>query len=218
MRDMEPAAQAENTETFKRQISNPGEPQLGKAGAGLPGLEMWLLRHLIFPMGAAVVPWRLAVWAFRAEGYKALALAQSVVPEQLTKRVLIPRLIAMEDNSRYWSVHMALRHLILVGDIIEDIVIQSSHGQRSSKTLSIVAVKPEVDTPVTVVEDFCNFLARFDRRVAAEIGDRHAKITHVHPWLGPLTLHQWLCLGGVHQRLHRRQIAMILRKAGNAGV
>lgn len=212
MRDMESSAPMESTTVIKQPIIDPGEPKLGVPGGGLPKVEGWLLRYFFVPFFTAITPWRFAVWAFRSEGYKALALAQNATHEQLSKRILIPRLIAMEDNSRYWSANMALRHLILVGEVVEDIVIKSSHGQHSTKTLSIVAVKPEVDTPATVVEDFRDFLERFDRRMASEVGDHHAKITHSHPWLGPINMHQWLCLGGVHQRLHRRQIEMILRK------
>lgn len=215
MSDTEFSAPTETTTVIKQQVIDLAEPSLGVAGGGLPKVEGWLLRYFFVPFFTAITPRRFAVWAFRSEGDKALALAQNAPHEHLSRRMLIPRLIAMEDSSRYWSVYMALRHLILVGEIVEDIVIKSSHGQQSTKTLSIVAVKPEVGTPATVVDDFRHFLERFDRRMASEVGDHHAKVTHVHPWLGPITMHQWLCLGGVHQRLHRRQIEMILRKVKN---
>lgn len=135
MKNMDSSVPIENTAEIKERIIDLNEPKLGEAGAGLPKVEGWLLRHFFVPFFTAITPWRFAVWAFRSEGYKALALAQNATHEQLSKRVLIPRLIAMEDNSRYWSAYMALRHLILAGERIEDILIKSSHGQHSTKKL-----------------------------------------------------------------------------------
>jgi hypothetical protein len=215
MKDIKPSASMKSATNTEERILYPEELKFSAAGAGLPKVEGVLLKYFFVPLFAAFTPWRFAARAFLSEGYRALVLAQNSKHEHLSKRILIPRLIAMEDNSRYWSVFMALRHLILVGEVIEDIVIKSSNGQHSTKILSIVAVKPEMNTSATVLGNYRDFLERFERRLATEVADHHSKITHIHPWLGPLTTHQWLCLGAVHQRLHRRQIEMILREIEN---
>jgi hypothetical protein len=206
MKEIEPYVQLENIS------NNACEPRLEAPGAGLPKIESVLFKYMVAPVFAAIIPWRPAIRIFQSEGYKILALTESASHEMLAKRVLIPRLIAMEDSSRFWSVHMTLRHLILVGETIEDIIINSGHGQHSSKILSIVAVKPGLDTPATVLDDFRKFLPRFAQNITLLGDHHHSRVTHVHPWLGSLTMHQWLCLAGIHQRLHRRQIQMILGK------
>ena len=187
------------------------EPILQAPGAGLPVIEGMLLKYIVAPTLSAMTPWRLAVHLFLSEGYKALALAEKATHAKCDKRVLVPRLIAMEDSSRFWSVYMTLRHLILVGETIEDILLKSSKEELSHKTLSIVAVKPELETKADVLDDFRKFLERFSMNMGAIDSAHHSAIKHIHPWLGPINMHQWLCLGGIHQRLHRRQIQMILR-------
>lgn len=214
MRNIETINQTGSILKANDEISGADEPQLEAPGAGLPRIEGWLFKKIVGPLFSAMTPWSLAIRIFQSEGEKALALAEKATQLQRSRRVLIPRLLGMEDSSRYWSVNMTLRHLILVGEIIEDIVIKSSQGQHTTKTLSIVTVKPELDTPETVTEDFRNFLVRFERRLGLEVKDRHSKVIHTHPWLGPISMHEWLCLGGFHQRLHRRQIQLILRKQG----
>ena len=195
---------------MKQQVE-PIAPILAPAGAGLPKAENFLLRHIVFPMGAAIMPWNLALRVFQHEGRKVSALARDIAPDLLTRRILVPRLIAMEDSSRYWSVVMAMRHLIIVGEEIESIIVQLSQGQRCTSVLGIATAKPEADTQVAVLDDFRIFLERFAQRMSTDVGNRRSAHTHEHPWLGPLTAHQWLCLAGVHQRLHRRQINMIVK-------
>ncbi len=189
-------------------------PILASAGTGLPKAENFLLRYVVVPMLVAITPWNIALRAFQNEGRKVSALARDIAPDLLTQRILVPRLIAMEDSSRYWSVVMAMRHLIIVGEEIESIIIQLSQGQRCTSVLGIATSKPEADTQVAVLDDFCVFLKRFDQRMSTDVGDRRSAHTNKHPWLGPLTAHQWLCLAGVHQRLHRRQIKMIVKGLG----
>ena len=98
-----------------------------------------------------------------------------------------------------------------MGEEIESIIVQLSQGQRCTSVLGIATAKPEADTQVTVLDDFGVFLKRFAQRMSTDVGDRRSAHTHEHPWLGPFTAHQWLCLAGVHQRLHRRQIKMIVK-------
>jgi hypothetical protein len=49
------------------------------------------------------------------------------------------------------------------------------------------------------------------RRFHAAGPHRRGPGTHSHPWAGPLTAHRWLCLGAIHQALHRRQTGLIVK-------
>lgn len=189
-------------------------PTLAAPGAGLPKAEEFLLRHLAMPMLGALIPWRYAEHSFRAEGRRIVALTDGLDTTTLTTRALVPRLMAMEDSSRYWSAAMTLQHLIVVGDALAEIIITLSQGRPCAITVDIAAVKPDPETQASVTQQFQEFLARFERHLHADIGDRHRPDTHNHPWMGALTAQQWLCLAGVHQRLHRRQVQLILKHVG----
>jgi hypothetical protein len=75
----------------------------------------------------------------------------------------------------------------------------------------------EAQTSPTVLDDYRAVVARFDRRMAEDIADRRSRAAHTHPWLGPLTAKQWLCLSAAHQRQHRKQIRAILEHGATAG-
>jgi hypothetical protein len=40
--------------------------------------------------------------------------------------------------------------------------------------------------------------------------ERKGGATLRHPWFGPLSAFQWLCLSATHMRIHRQQIERIL--------
>lgn len=185
-------------------------PTLEAPGAGLPKLEAFMLRQLAMPMMGAFIPWRYAADRFQAEGRRILKLAEGQEPWRLTTPVLVPRLMAMEDSSRYWSVAMTLQHLILVGTALEDIIVTLGQRRVCSLHIDIAKVKPAPDTPATVVVEFRAFLPQFEARLRNDVIERRSRQTHLHPWVGQLTAQQWLCLAAVHQRLHRKQIQMIL--------
>lgn len=194
--------------------STPSTPALAPPGAGLPWLEAFVLRYIALPLMGALIPWDIAARRFQREGQRILAFAEGTDPNLLTTRILVPRLMAMEDSSRYWSVAMAVRHLMMVGEPLAEIIVTLSQDRVCPLRIGIADVKPAVDTPASVVREFRAFLTNFDQHLRVEVGNRDSRHTHVHPWMGPLTPRQWLCLAAVHQRLHRRQIQLILRCLG----
>lgn len=190
---------------------------LAPAGAGLPGPEAFVLRHVGVPMLGAILPWRYALRRFHAEGERILALGMAIPAAQRTTPMLVRRLMAMEDSSRCWSVAMVARHLTVVGGLIADIVVDLSQGRVSSHRVDIAAVKPGLDTRASAMDEFRAFLDHFRERVASAGPHRRGPSTHPHPWVGALNAHQWLCLGAIHQGLHRRQASMIIRRLKKGG-
>jgi hypothetical protein len=65
-----------------------------------------------------------------------------------------------------------------------------------------------------VLHDYRALFTRFDTQAGTGIQDRNSGATHAHPWVGPLTAHQWLNLAAVHQRVHRKQIQAIRKRTG----
>lgn len=185
-------------------------PELEPPGAGLPRGELLFLRKFLFPCMTLITSWDAATKVFLQEGRWVMHLATKVPVGTLGKRVLVPRLQAMEDSSRYWSVEMVVEHLLLVGRIMEDTTILLSKGQSVPGRIRIAAVKPKGGGGVAILSEFEKFVEQYPRRMETEVKDRRSRSTHYHPWLGELTAHQWHCLNGLHYRIHRRQMSLIL--------
>lgn len=195
---------------------NRQQPELAPPGAGIPSAEAFFFRVVGFGLISPLVSWDLARRLFQREGRLILELTANLSSEQLTRRVLIPRFVGIEDSSRHWSPAMTVAHLIIVGDAVADIIARLSRGETIDTPVRIQDVKPDDQTLPGIIEDYRGFLPRFDARMATDITNRRSRATHVHPWVGPLTAHQWLNLAAVHQRIHRKQIRSILRH-GSAG-
>ena len=97
-------------------------------GAGLPVVQAFVLRHLVFPAYCLTTSWDKALAAFQAEGQKVIALVEPLSAEQLQRRVLVKAPMGIEDSSRYWSAAMVLEHLIEVGSRIAVGIVELTHG------------------------------------------------------------------------------------------
>ena len=85
---------------------------LGKAGDGIAPAKRFLGEHLMFPFLNSVISWDRTWDICDREGGKIIALASELDRESLFKRVLVPELFGLEDNSRYYSVAMVIKHLL----------------------------------------------------------------------------------------------------------
>jgi len=157
----------------------------------------------------SLLPWDFGVRMFNTEGIKILKAVRNRSERELTTRVVVPRQLAMEDSSRYWSAAMVAWHLIVVGEKIARMSL--GKGETSTEPVVIADVKPDPATPASALfEEFPAFLARFSAILQNDVEDRRSKVLHPHPWSGPMTVHQWLYLAAMHQRLHRVQLDRIL--------
>jgi len=76
---------------------------LGKAGAGISSGKRLLGKHLLFPLLNTFISWEKAWDIYDKEGQKIIAMASELEHDTLFKRVLVPKLFGLEDNSRYFS-------------------------------------------------------------------------------------------------------------------
>lgn len=186
------------------------QANLAAPGAGLPGLQAFVLRHVLFPVFCRTTSWDKALALFLQEGERVAAAAQSLAPEALQTRVLIRAPLGIEDSSRYWSAAMVLEHLIEVGSRIATGVVELTHGQAASVKADIAEVKPQGGIDGDIVAAYRAFLADYTDKVTHRAGDRAARHTAPHPWFGALTPQRWVCLGAIHQQIHRRQMERII--------
>lgn len=187
------------------------EPQLAPPGVGLPWPARWIARFLA-PIGARRSNWDENLARSERIIARLRDRASALTPQQLSERVLVPRLPGLEDSSRYWSVAMTLDHLNQVTPRMADFIVRLSHGESPRAQVDTAKVKPGV------IEDSAKALAEFVethehalKRIREETRDRRSKTTQVHPWFGPFTAHQWNWILATHLRIHERQIDAILK-------
>jgi hypothetical protein len=131
--------------------------------------------------------------------------------EQMDTKVLVPKTLGIEDNSRYYSAAMVLWHLIYVGETINAGIISLSRGETLDFTVKIENFKPFVDISPNITDDYQAFLTNYRPALEKNVHDRKKANYHSHPWFGPLNPHGWLVLSAVHQFIHRRQLENIVK-------
>ena len=188
------------------------EPKLDKPGAGLPFIELAVAKYIMFPIVRNSTTPAKAIKVFSEETDRINALVASVKPELLTERRLVPRLTGLEDSSRYWSVAMAIDHLVIVGNGITQVILDlSSSGATKRPPRGTADVKPDpnVDAASTL-DKFQQMSERFLAETKTIDVNAFPSATFPHPWFGQLNAHGWLTLAGMHQRIHRKQIEKIV--------
>ncbi len=187
------------------------EPKLDKPGAGLPFIEWAVAKYIVFPRRFKNSSKEKALADFAEQSDKILKLARGLSSEQLIERRLIPRLQGLEDSSRYWSVAMTLDHLTIVGNLMSQAVIELSKGNNSLKVVGTAEVKPGAAADAArSLKDFEEMTERFLLEVGKANIDVRSKVTHPHPWFGPLNAYQWLVFAAPHENIHRQQIEAIV--------
>ena len=184
---------------------------LDKAGGGISASKRLLAKHLMFPLLNKTISWQKAWDIYDKEGEKILTLASSLDHEQLFKRILVPKLFGLEDNSRYYSVAMVIKHLLIVGHALQNRIPILSRGEKLNGHVAIEDVKPYIEIEDDIVEQFGAFLSTYREILEREVEDIYIDNTSAHPWFGEFNPKAWSILGMVHQTVHRRQIEAIIR-------
>ncbi len=183
---------------------------LGRAGDGISPAKRFLAKHLMFPLLNSAISWDRAWDIYDREGKKIIALASTLDRESLFKRVLVPELFGLEDNSRYYSVAMVIKHLLIVGNALQTRIPLLSKGTKLDKHVKIEDVKPYIQIDDDIVHQFEVFLSTYREKLTRNVEDIHIDNTSQHPWFGEFNPKQWSILGMAHQIVHRRQIEAII--------
>lgn len=191
-------------------MQKPPETTLQPPGAGLPWWELAALR-CGFRFDCMTTSHDKAMRRFMREADRILSLVAGLDPRQGARRVLIGRITAIEDSSRFWSVYMVLDHLNIVDSQIVRIVELLLSGQEAGADFLIQDVKPDAEAGPESLDAFKRGVQYYE----STLGTREklkSSHRHVHPWFGAIDAHAWHCLAGIHHGIHRRQIARILRE------
>jgi uncharacterized damage-inducible protein DinB len=208
---VEPDSLEPGSDYAKSAVPKMAMPKLAKPGAGLPFVEWAVAKYIIFPQRFKNSSKEKALADFADQSDKILKLAQGLSSEQLIERRLIARLPGLEDSSRFWSVAMTLGHLTMVGNLMCHAVVELSKGNNGLKVVGTAEVKPGAAADAArSLKDFEKMTECFLRETGAANIDVHSKVTHPHPWFGPLNAYQWLVFAAPHESIHRKQIEAII--------
>ena len=184
------------------------EPKLEKPGAGLPWLESWIAQVGFF-IFRSLTSKEKALRFFEKEAELIINVVTKLDAPKRMQRVLIDRISGIEDSSRYWSVNMALQHLNSVNNAIIEGVETLASGSNFGLEVKIANFKPKIEAAACELELFRKANAEYAKKLNA-LPSLGSKVTHPHPWFGPLDAHGWHCLAAVHNQIHRLQIEKII--------
>jgi hypothetical protein len=106
---------------------------------------------------------------------------------------------------------MVVEHLVIVGAAILDGVPRLADGGDLGYEVRIQDVKPSPESGPEQLERLTALAGEFSR-VMPGLGPLERGSRHVHPWFGALNAAQWLMLAAVHNRIHRHQLELIVRR------
>ena len=183
-------------------------PTLDRPGAGL-ALPQLLFSRLVLAVASAVDSRESALRRFNAEAGRIRNLVEPLDDWVAARPVLVPRLLGLEDSSRFWSPFMVVEHLVIVDTnmfrIMTDLVAERLHPDPAR----IEDFKPLPSAGRNSLAAFDRLVEQFNAQVP-HWPDLRTRCRHVHPWFGPLDAHRWLSLAGLHHGIHRRQLTHIL--------
>jgi hypothetical protein len=186
------------------------QPKLAPPGAGLPWLELRIAR-LGFKFLSRRTTREKSAALLAQQRADILELARRCDAQTGARRVLVRRLRGMEDSSRFWSVFMTLDHLRIVNLAVAGTIRMLGQGKTSDRKVSTADVKPDPRADGKVVDEF-DLSCRLVERCAGQVPDLKTRLRFDHPWFGSLDAAQWYFLAGIHLRLHRQQIELIIRR------
>ncbi len=183
------------------------EPRLAPPGAGLPALELFIVR-ILFGLNRRLGNREGFTARFLEQRRQIRRLIEETDPADRGRRVLIKRPPGLEESSRYWSVLMTLDHLRIVHREFARIIADLAAGRKPEGEASTAAVKPGPAAGPSVIgayEDSCEQLLA----TVAAASDLRTPVRFAHPWFGPLDAAGWHALAGGHMAIHRVQIERI---------
>jgi hypothetical protein len=191
---------------------NQTAPKLQAPGAGLPPIDAFVARYILFPLQSKSLSREKAIKDLIETGQICVSLVENLPAAQQKQQILIPPQRGLEDSSRFWSAMMTLNHLLITGIAMRDMIIALSQGQKPTIIVRTQDVKPAPETAQTITKEYKNFLDTYKGMITPLNDLKNPAHTHKHPWFGELTAHQWLALNATHTKIHLQQIREIIKR------
>lgn len=189
------------------------EPVLAPPGAGIPLHQKILMRFILKPFVAGRTPWEVSEANFRKINEKIFKAIDGLTEAQLTTRILVPPQMSLEDSSRYWSIKMALEHLLIVSGQMMQLIPTLSQNIIPNAKADIAAVKPKNEIGLTkILQDFKKLISTDFDKLNSSIRNREVSAVFYHPWFGNMNAKQWYWLLAMHHGVHLKQIREIKKR------
>ena len=187
--------------------------KLAPPGSGLPDFERLLIKYVLVPAVRIFITWDIALFLLKREVTIIKNLVEKLDEEQRTEQVIIDRSFGIEDDSRRYSVSMALDHLTIVASAAIPLITTLSNEQKFPGELSIENVKPNVNRKEQL-NDFLKINERYDAFIRS-LPKKLSVMTQKHPWFVGFNNFDWHVFIYMHTFVHRRQIEAIIKQLGD---
>jgi len=190
------------------------EPKLQRPGAGLPFIQMFLIKTWVEPVVSKRESAAECRTRYERTIDKIIQLVSTVPESARIKKVLIKPARGLEDSSRFWSLNEVLEHLLITSRGTEAIILSLSSGVAPDAVVEIANVKPgkvKNDLLAEFKEYAPGLMARIDQKTSEPGMNLNRNLKFRHPWFGRITARQWYWLLSTHQGLHYRQAKEIVK-------
>ena len=154
-----------------------------------------------------------ALKTFAREATRLIELVDDVDFARAAEPVRVARLMGMEPYSCQWSMLMILDHLDRFNRDMMRLFQVLTEDQPIRGSFSEEDYEPDPDVDGSVVNQFEANASDYLRLIQSK-GNLRTRRVFRHPWLGPMTAHQWNCWTAAHLRIHRRHAMKIMSVAG----
>jgi len=184
------------------------DESLDAPGAGLAWHKEKLIQYLVVPVLPIIFNWDRGLLNLQSQISQIVDLVKDLDEVTLSKQVLVPPMFALEDSSRFWSINMVVEHLVIVNLGTYEIIDMLSQENEVERVLGTEKVKPFKNTNHT--KNLIVFEKAYSRLIRKN-SKQTSVTTKEHPWFGSFTNKQWHAFIGIHNKVHKKQIQMILR-------
>jgi hypothetical protein len=190
--------------------------KLAPAGAGLPEVERLGIEKILVPIARTLFTWDLALFMVKREVRIINKLLENISLEQRREQNIISRTFAIEDDTRRYSINMALDHLLVAGNAVMLVIKTLSSEKSFDREVTIEGVKAQHNED-NALEKFNDFYAKYANFITS-IPHNQSKATKKHPWFVYFNNFDWSVFMFMHTMIHRRQIEEIIKTLGAKNV
>ena len=138
-------------------------------------------------------------------------LVMDIKPEDRNTSIIIDRTLAIEDDSRRYSINQVLEHIIIAGTMVQTGISYISREKRFDYEIKIENAKAygTEDMLEKCVSFYENYFKKTDKLL-----QKNSKMTKAHPWFVEFNNQDWHKFMYLHTFIHRRQIQAIIKALG----
>jgi hypothetical protein len=185
--------------------------RLAKPGAGLPDIERLVIKYFLVPMVRIFITKKIVDFLLQRELHIIEKLVSKIQIDDRNTSIIIDRTLAIEDDSRRYSINQVLEHLIIAGTMVQTGISYISREKEFNYEIKIENAKAYGDEDM--LEKFLEFYKNYFLKTE-KLLQKNSKMTKAHPWFVEFNNQDWHKFMYMHTFIHRRQIEAIIKVLG----